>query len=187
MRAAMLRTACSSRLGAALVLAPPATAMRDAVACAALRGCRLQAARVLTPFAPAVRLAMGRASTSTNSLLGTTLLLTRPLAHGTPPGSLHVPPNPQLNATRHSQPSPTPSQSSTLRECTLDIIHGHHAHDGGSARAGQTLGSVSRSRWSRALGRGTYGGCVVGEDGQELLRTLHRQVHRLLARRAASP
>jgi hypothetical protein len=30
--------------------------------------------------------------------------------------------------------------------------------------------------------RGTYGGCVIGEDGQGLLRTLHRQVHRLLAR-----
>jgi hypothetical protein len=42
-------------------------------------------------------------------------------------------------------------------------------------------------RWSRALGRGTYGGCGVGEDGQGLLRTLHRQVRRLLARRAASP
>jgi hypothetical protein len=57
---------------------------------------------------------------------------------------------------------------------------------GGSARAGQTL-RMSRSRWSTALGRGTYGGCVVGEDGQGLLRTLLRQVRRLLARRAASP
>jgi hypothetical protein len=47
--------------------------------------------------------------------------------------------------------------------------------------------SMCRSTWSRALGRGTYGGCVVGEDGQGLLRTLHRQVRRLLARRAASP
>jgi hypothetical protein len=47
--------------------------------------------------------------------------------------------------------------------------------------------SMSRSRWSTALGRGTYGGCVVGDDGQGLLRTLHRQVRRLLARRAASP
>jgi hypothetical protein len=45
--------------------------------------------------------------------------------------------------------------------------------------------SISRSTWSRALGRGTYGGCVVGEDGQGLLRTLHRHVRRLLARRAA--
>jgi hypothetical protein len=41
--------------------------------------------------------------------------------------------------------------------------------------------------WSRALGRGTYGGYVVGEGQQGLLRTLHLQVHRLLARRAASP
>jgi hypothetical protein len=47
--------------------------------------------------------------------------------------------------------------------------------------------SMPRSRWSRALGRGTYGGCVVGQDGQGLLCTLHRQVRRLLARRAASP
>jgi hypothetical protein len=38
------------------------------------------------------------------------------------------------NSLRHSQPSPTPSQPSTL-------VHiGHHTHDGGSARAGQTLG-----------------------------------------------
>jgi hypothetical protein len=47
--------------------------------------------------------------------------------------------------------------------------------------------SMSRSRWSTALGRGTYGGCVVGEDVQGLLRSLHRQVRRLLARGAASP
>jgi hypothetical protein len=47
--------------------------------------------------------------------------------------------------------------------------------------------SMSRSRWSRALGRGTYGGCEVGQYGQGLLRSLHRQVRRLLARRAASP
>jgi hypothetical protein len=47
--------------------------------------------------------------------------------------------------------------------------------------------SMSRSRWSTALGRGTYGGFVVGEDGQGLLRSLNRQVRRLLARRAASP
>jgi hypothetical protein len=39
-----------------------------------------------------------------------------------------------------------------------------------------------RSRWSTALGRGTYGGFVVGQDGQRLLSTLHRQVRRLLAR-----
>jgi hypothetical protein len=40
---------------------------------------------------------------------------------------------------------------------------------------------------STALGRGTYGGCVVGQDGQGLLRTLKPHVRRLLARRAASP
>ena len=62
----------------------------------------------------------------------------------------------------------------------------HPTHDGGSARAGQTLQHVSlkvvNSAWA-----GTYGGCVVGQDRQELPRTLHRQVRRLLARRAASP
>jgi hypothetical protein len=46
---------------------------------------------------------------------------------------------------------------------------------------------MSRPRWSTALGRGTYVGRIVVEDGQGLLRTLHRQVRRLLARRAASP
>ena len=55
----------------------------------------------------------------------------------------------------------------------------HPTHDGGSARAGQTLQHVSlkvvNSAWA-----GTYGGCVVGQDRQELPRTLHRQVRRLL-------
>jgi hypothetical protein len=36
--------------------------------------------------------------------------------------------------------------------------------------------------WSRALGRGTYGGWVVGQDGEGLLRTLYAQVRRLLSR-----
>jgi hypothetical protein len=50
----------------------------------------------------------------------------------------------------------------------------------------------SRSGVAACLGQdgqeaGTYGGCVVGEDVQGLLRSLHRQVRRLLARRAASP
>jgi hypothetical protein len=43
------------------------------------------------------------------------------------------------------------------------------------------------TRWSTALGRGTYGGFVVGQGGQGLLRNLYRQVRRLLASRAASP
>jgi hypothetical protein len=47
----------------------------------------------------------------------------------------------------------------------------------------QTLGSA----WSTALGRGTYGGCVVGDGGQELLRTLHAQVRTRPGRRAAFP
>jgi hypothetical protein len=59
------------------------------------------------------------------------------------------------------------------------LVHiGHNTHDGDSARAGQTLQHAS-PRWSRALGRGTYGGRVVGQDGQGLLRTLQRQVRRL--------
>jgi hypothetical protein len=44
------------------------------------------------------------------------------------------------------------------------------------------LQAMCRSRWSRALGRGAYGGCVVGQDGQGLLRTLHRQVRSLPVR-----
>jgi hypothetical protein len=51
-----------------------------------------------------------------------------------------------------------------------------------SARAGQTLQHV-RSTRSTALGWGTYGGCVVGDDGRGLLLALRRQVRRLLARR----
>jgi hypothetical protein len=70
------------------------------------------------------------------------------------------------------------------------LVHtGHKTHDGGGATAGQALGirQIVSPRWSTALGRGTYGGCVVGQDGQGLLRSLKPQVHRLLACRAASP
>jgi hypothetical protein len=62
------------------------------------------------------------------------------------------------------------------------LVHtGHHTHDGGSARAGQTLGSACLIKMVNSAWRGTYGGCEVGQDGQGLLRTLHRQVRRLLA------
>jgi hypothetical protein len=68
------------------------------------------------------------------------------------------------------------------------LVHtGHYIHDGGSARAGQALGSACRAKMVNSAWAGTYGGFVVGQDGQGLLRTLHRQVRRLLARRAASP
>jgi hypothetical protein len=91
----------------------------------------------------------------------------------------------QLTAAHHSHtrhPPPLSPQRSASAYRTSQTR-------GGSARAGQTLGMQANvtPRWSRALGRGTYGGYVVGQDGQGLLRTLHRQVRRLLARRAASP
>jgi hypothetical protein len=73
-----------------------------------------------------------------------------------------LPPTPN-SLRRHSQPSPNPSQSSQLRLCTP-----HAPHDGGSARAGRTLGSaclakmvksawVGDVRWvcSRAVWTGT--------------------------------
>jgi hypothetical protein len=68
------------------------------------------------------------------------------------------------------------------------LVHtGHQPHETVAVREQVRRWVKSRSRWSTALGRGTYGGCVVGQDGQGFLRTLHRQVRRLLARRAASP
>ena len=143
----------------------------------------LGAVHRLAPPAPAVRDA--ERSATANSPLGAALQLTLPPAHGPPPGSLdggaaetkstalrpihsrHPPPlSPQRSASAHRTPR-------TRRwQCESRLYVGF---------------SMSRSRWSRALGRGTYGGCVVGQDGQGILRTLHRQVRRLLARRAASP
>jgi hypothetical protein len=122
----------------------------------------------LAPFAATISSAVRCATTF--SPLGATLQLTLSLADALPPCV-----------------APFTAATHPLSVLNNPLVHtGHHTHDGGSARAGQRC-SVSRARWSRALGRGTYGGCVVGEDGKGLLRTLHRQVRRLLARRAASP
>ena len=61
------------------------------------------------------------------------------------------------------------------------LVHiGHRTHEVAEREQVRRC-SMSRSRWSTALGRGTYGGFVVGQDGQGLLRTLHRQVRRLFA------
>jgi hypothetical protein len=107
----------------------------------------LGAALQLTPLASAVCLAV--ASATCNNPLGAARQLTQPPAHGTPPGSLHggCRPNP-TPALRHSQPSPTP-----LSALNDPLVHtGHHKHDGGSAGAGQTLGSA-----------------CLGQDGQQRL------------------
>jgi hypothetical protein len=151
---------------AALFLAPPAPAVRDAVERAALSSS--EAVLVLAALAPAMRLAVPR--DDVNSLLGTALLLTRPPAHGTPrwlplkPYSsapvTHPPLSPQRSTSAHR------TQHTRRWQCESRSDVGF---------------SMSRSRWSTALGRGTHGGCVVGQDGQGLLRTLHRQVRRLLA------
>jgi hypothetical protein len=91
-------------------------------------------------------------------------------------------PNPKSTAPRNSQPSPTPSQSSTLHQCTPDITHTTVAV---REQVRRWVQHVSTKVVKSCGGRD--GGCVVGEDGQGLLRTLHRQVRRLLASRAASP
>jgi hypothetical protein len=175
MRLADGRATCSSCRQAAVVLAAPTPAVR--LAMLRVASSRLGATLVLAPFASTVRNAVRRAACS--SPLRAALLLTQPLAHGTPPLSSH---SAQTQLQLHSQPSPTPSQPSAIHWCTLDTTYTPMA-----VREQVRRCCMSRSTWSTALGRGTYGGCVVGEDGKGLLRTLHRQVHRLLARRAASP
>jgi hypothetical protein len=84
------------------------------------------------------------------------------------------PPKPQLTATRHSQPSSTPSQPSMIRQCTSDTKPTTVA-----VREQVKRGGCRRMCRYFNLWRGTYGGCVVGEGGQGLLRTLHPQVRRL--------
>jgi hypothetical protein len=103
------------------VLAPPAPAMRLAVARVAYSG--LGAVRRLTPPAPAMSDAV--LSAAICDLLSAALLQARPPAHYTPPGSLHVGcrRNPTPTAARHSQPPPTPSQSSTIHWCTPDTTN----------------------------------------------------------------
>jgi hypothetical protein len=158
----------SSCLGAALVLAAPAPSMRMTVKRAACSSC-LGAALVLASSSPAMRDAVARAAYTP---LGAALLLALPPAHGAPPFSPHSRRNP--NSLRHSQPSPTPSQRSASAHRTSYTRRWQR-----ESRSDVGF-SMSRSRWSTALGWGTYGGCVVGQDGQEILRTLHRQVRRLL-------
>jgi hypothetical protein len=141
------------------VLAPPAPSMRFAVRRAASLS-RLGAALLLAALATSMSLAVRRAASL--SPLGAALQLTLPPAHG----PMQQPPTPL-----------SPQRSASA----------HRTYGGGSTSRSDVGFSMSRSTWSRALGRGTYGGCVVGADGQALLRTLHRQVRGLLARRAASP
>jgi hypothetical protein len=190
-RDAVARVAFSSSV-AALYLAPPAPAMPAATLRVAASS--LGAALVLAAFAAAMRHATPRAALSQ---LEAALQLTQPPAHG-PSGSPHHLAAETLllcGGFLNSRKTllcggPITAVTHPLSVLNTMLVHtGHQTHDGGSARAGQTLGmqAMSRSRWSRALGRGTYGGWVVGQDGQGLLRTLYRQVHRLLARRAAFP
>jgi hypothetical protein len=174
--------AALSRLEAARVLAPPASAMHDAVRGAAYNS-SLGTALVLAPFAPAVRPALRR---TINSPLVAALLLTLPPAHGTPPLL-------QARSTVVAAQTPAHCGAHSRHPPPLSHQRSASAHRAQHTRRWQCESrsdvgfSMSRLRWSRALGRGTYGGCVVGQDGQGLLRTLHRQVRRLLARRAASP
>ena len=70
----MLCAACLSRLGAARVLAAPASAMRDAVLCIAYSG--LGAALLLAPLPSTMRLTVERAASS--SRLGAARVLTPP-------------------------------------------------------------------------------------------------------------
>jgi hypothetical protein len=154
--------------------------MRDAVLSA--RSSRLGAALLLTPFAATMSSAVRCAAT--NSPLGAAVQLTLPPAHGTPPSSLHVlPPKPNsLRCAVHSHHPPPLSPQRSASAYRTPYTRRWQCESRSDVGC-----SMSRSRWSTALGRGTYGECVVGQDGQGLTRTLHRQVRRLLARRAASP
>jgi hypothetical protein len=185
MRDAVWRAACLSCLGAALVMAPPGPAMRHAEDRAAPSS--LRAALVLAPPAASMRGAVKRAACNSSDgaapavraavlratakrVLGAAALFTLPLApsllRGIPPPK----PQPLRRAIYSRHPLPLSPQRSAS------------AHDGGSARAGQTLGSACLIKMVK---RGNVR--CSRQDGQGLLRTLHRQVRRLLARRAASP
>jgi len=85
---------------------------------------------VLAALAASMRDAVWRATT--NSLLGTAALFTLPPAQSL---RAHSSAETSASAARHSQPSPTP-----LSPQRSDSAH--RTHDGGSARAGQTLGSA---------------------------------------------
>jgi hypothetical protein len=75
---------------------------------------------VLAALAPSMCLAVRRANTL--SPLGAAVQLALPPAHGTPPATV-CRPNPKSTALRHPQPSPTPSQPSTIRWCTPDTTY----------------------------------------------------------------
>jgi hypothetical protein len=133
-RHAVARVALSG-LGTALLLASPASSVRDAVRRATIASC-LGTPLLLAAFAPAMRLAELRAACS--NPLGTALpsRLT-PLWFQTPNSLRHA-----ITAVTHP-----------LSVLNAPLVHtGHHPHDGGSARAGQTLGSVSvkmvKSAWA---------------------------------------
>jgi hypothetical protein len=158
MRLAVECASAFSALGAALVLATGASAVRDAVVCVALS--RLEAALGLAAFAPAVRLAVPSVASirlgatlilaplapamssavrcaATNSRLGAALQLTLPPAHGPPHSSRHTP----RVCTLLLCCAPFTATTHPLSALIAPLVHiGHHAHDGGSARAGQTLG-----------------------------------------------
>jgi hypothetical protein len=116
MRHAVRRAACNSGLGAALVLAPLAAAMRLAV----------RRAASLNPLRTALQLAL-------------------PPAH--------------VFSMRRQNPTPLrraiPAVTHPLSALSIPLVHtGQHTHDGGSARAGQTLGSACLIK----VVKGTYGG-----------------------------
>jgi hypothetical protein len=62
-------------------------------------------------------------------------------------------------------------------------VFGHRVLTAVAVREQVNRCSMSRARWSTALGRGTHGGFVVGQAGQGLLSTPLRRVRRLLAPR----
>jgi hypothetical protein len=125
MRDAVWRPASFSSLGAALVLAPLAPAMRDAVRRA-----------------------------TTNSPLGAAPQLTLPLAHGTPPGSLHA------GAAQTQLRRAITTATHPLSALNDPLVHiKHPTHDGGSARAGQTLGSACRAKMVKSAWGGRTVGC----------------------------
>jgi hypothetical protein len=170
--------------------------MRHAAVCAAL-SC-LGAALVLAAPAPAMCDAMLRIADLVQPVCWQRLPPPCAMQCGVPPltACLEQPPSSHSRLPRVSGLTPPPKPQPLRR-----AIHSHHpplsALNDPIVHTGHTTVAVREqvrrwvqhvsSRWSTALGRGTYGGCVVGQDGQGLLRTLHRQVRRLLARRAASP
>jgi hypothetical protein len=140
---------------------------------------RLGAVLLLAPFAPAMRHAVRRATP--NSPLGAALQLTLPPAHGPSPYFLHAAETSNsLQRAIHSRHPPplSPQRSASAHRTPLTRRWQCESRSDVAACLGQD---------GQQLGRGTYGGCVVGQDGQRLLRTLYPQVRRLLSRRAASP